>query len=76
MLGAAPGSPVRCAGRMRYAIRESTYSPGTWIVQAMDLADGDCPHRTVFSGVEARQRAEAYAAEKNAALTAAPPRSA
>jgi hypothetical protein len=61
---------------MRYAITESKYSPGTWIVQAMDLADGDYPHRTLFSGLEARQRAEAYAAEKNAALTVAPPRSA
>lgn len=77
--GAAPGSPVTCApprGRMRYAIRESKYSPGTWIVQAMDLADGDYPQRTLFSGPEARQRAEAYASEKNAALIAARPRSA
>ena len=62
--------------RVRYVIRESTYSPGTWIVQAMDLADGDYPQRTLFSGLEARERAEAYAAEKNAALITAPPQSA
>jgi len=57
---------------MRYEIRESMYLRGAWIVQAIDLPDGDPPYRALFSGFEARQRAEAYAAEKNAALTAPP----
>ncbi len=55
---------------MRYAIRESMYLRGAWVVQAIDLPDGDPPYRVLFSGFEARQRAEAYAAEKNAALPA------
>ena len=57
---------------MRYAIRESMYLRGAWIVQAVDLPDGDPAYRVLFSGFDARQRAEAYAAEKNAALTAPP----
>src|SRR6266436_8355740 len=61
--------------RMRYAITESTYLRGTWVVQAVDLPEGDYPFRAVFSGFEARQRAEAYAAEKNAALPAPPAKS-
>jgi hypothetical protein len=61
---------------MRYAITASTYLRGAWVVQAVDLPEGDYPSKAVFSGFEARQRAEAYAAEKNAALTAVPPRSA
>ncbi len=55
---------------MRYAIRESMYLRGAWVVQAIDLPDGDPPYRALFSGFDARQRAEAYAAEKNAALHA------
>jgi hypothetical protein len=62
-------------GRMHYAITESTYLRGTWVVQAVDLPEGDYPFRAVFSGFEARQRAEAYAAEKNAALPAPPAKS-
>jgi hypothetical protein len=61
--------------RMRYAITESTYLRGAWVVQAVDLSEGDCPFKAVFSGFEARQRAEAYAAEKNAALPAPPAKS-
>jgi hypothetical protein len=55
---------------VRYAIKESMYLRGAWIVQAIDLPDGDPSYRVLFSGFEARQRAEAYAAEKNAALPA------
>ena len=55
---------------MRYVIRESLYLRGAWIVQAIDLPDGDPQYRALFSGFDARQRAEAYAAEKNAALPA------
>ena len=53
---------------MRYQSRESTDSPGAWLVEAVDLAEGDAPRSVVFYGFEARERAEAYAAEKNAAL--------
>ncbi len=61
--------------RLRYAITESTYLPGAWVVQAVDLPEGDYSSKAVFSGFEARQRAEAYAAEKNAALPAPPAKS-
>jgi hypothetical protein len=37
-------------------------------VEAVDLADGDSPSSVTFYGFEARERAEADAAEKNAAL--------
>jgi len=53
---------------MRYQSRESKDFPGAWIVEAVDLADGDSPWSVVFYGFEAREGAEAYAAEKNAAL--------
>ena len=53
---------------MRYQARESKDFPGAWIVEAVDLADGDSPWSVVFYGFETRERAEAYAAEKNAAL--------
>jgi hypothetical protein len=53
---------------MRYQSRESKDFPGAWIVEAVDLADGDQPGSVLFCGFEARDRAKAYAAEKNAAL--------
>ena len=53
---------------MRYQSRESRDFPGAWIVEAVDLADGDSPSSVTFYGFEARERAEAHAAEKNAAL--------
>jgi hypothetical protein len=53
---------------MRYQASESKDFPGAWIVEAVDLADGDSPWSVVFYGFEARERAEAHAAEKNAAL--------
>lgn len=53
---------------MRYQSRESEDFRGAWIVEAVDLADGDSPWSTLFCGFEARERAEALAAEKNAAL--------
>ena len=53
---------------MRYQSRESKDFPGAWIVEAVDVADGDSPSAVLFCGFEARERAEAYAAEKNAAL--------
>jgi hypothetical protein len=53
---------------MRYQSRESAEFPGTWIVEAVDLADGEPRGLVLFHGFEARERAEAYAAEKNAAL--------
>ena len=53
---------------MRYQSRESKDFPGAWFVEAVDLADGDSPWSVVFYGFETRERAEAYAAEKNAAL--------
>ena len=53
---------------MRYQSRESQDFPGAWIVETVDLADGDAPWSVVFYGFEARERAEAHAAEKNAAL--------
>ena len=53
---------------MRYQSRESKDFPGAWIVEALDLADGDSLWSVVFYGFETRERAEAYAAEKNAAL--------
>jgi hypothetical protein len=53
---------------MRYQSRESTGFPRGWVVEAVDLADGDSPWSVLFYGFEARERAEAYAAEKNAAL--------
>ena len=52
---------------MRYQSRESKDFPGAWIVEAVDLADDDSPWSVVFYGFETRERAEAYAAEKNAA---------
>jgi len=54
---------------MRYQSRESTDFPRGWVVEAVDLADGDSPWSVLFYGFEARERAEAYAAEKNAALS-------
>jgi hypothetical protein len=54
---------------MRYQSRESTDFPSAWVVEAVDLADGDPPWSVVFYGFEARERAEACAAEKNAALS-------
>jgi hypothetical protein len=66
---------ISWGARMRYAIRESTYLRGAWVVQAVDLPEGDYPFKAVFSGFEARQRAEAYAAEKNAGLPAPPAKS-
>jgi hypothetical protein len=53
---------------MRYHSRESKDFPGAWIVEGVDLADGDTPSSVLFCGFEARERAEAYAAEKNATL--------
>ena len=53
---------------MRYQARESKDFRGAWIVQAVDLADGDSPRSVLFYGFEARAQAEACAAEKNAAL--------
>ena len=53
---------------MRYQSRESQESPDAWIVEAVELADGDSPWSVRFFGFEARERAEACAAEKNAAL--------
>ena len=53
---------------MRYQAREDPDFPGAWIVEAVDLTDGDSPWSVVFYGFEARERAEAYAAEKNAPL--------
>ena len=53
---------------MRYQSRESKDFPGAWFVEAVDLADGDSPWSVLYCGFEARERAEAYAAEKNAAL--------
>ena len=53
---------------MRYQFRESKDFSGGWIVEAVELADGDSPWSVLFCGFEARERAEAYAAEKNAAL--------
>jgi hypothetical protein len=52
---------------MRYQFRESKDFPGAWIVEAVDLADGDSPWSVLFCGFEARKQAEAYTAEKNAA---------
>jgi len=53
---------------MRYQSMESKDFPGAWIVEGVDLADGDSPSSVLFCGFEARERAEACAAEKNAAL--------
>jgi len=53
---------------MRYQAKEDPDFPDAWIVEALDLAEGDLAGRVVFYGFEARERAEAYAAEKNAAL--------
>ena len=53
---------------MRYQSSESKDFPGAWIVEAVELPDGDSPSSILFCGFEARERAEAYAAEKNAAL--------
>jgi len=53
---------------MRYQPRESKDFPGAWIIEAVDLADGDSSSSVLFCGFEARERAEAYAAEKNATL--------
>ena len=53
---------------MRYQARGDPDFRGAWIVEAVDLADGDSPWSILFCGFEARARAEAYAAEKNAAL--------
>jgi hypothetical protein len=53
---------------MRYLARENTDFPGAWVVESVDLADGESPSSVVFYGFEARERAEAHAAEKNAAL--------
>jgi hypothetical protein len=53
---------------MRYQARESKDFPGAWIVEAVDLADGESPWSVVFFGFETRERAEAYAAEKTASL--------
>ena len=53
---------------MRYQFRESKDFPGAWIVEAVDLTDGDSPSSVLFCGFEAREQADAYAAEKNAAL--------
>ena len=50
------------------ASRESKDVPRVWIVEAVDLADDESPSSVQFLGFEARERAEAYAAEKNAAL--------
>jgi hypothetical protein len=61
---------------MRYQSRESKDFPGAWLVEAVDLADGDSPSSVLFYGFEAHERADACAAEKNAAFTAASPRSA
>jgi len=55
-------------GRMRYQSRESRDFPGAWVVEAVDLPDGDSPRSVLFYGFEARERAEAFAAQKNAAL--------
>jgi len=53
---------------MRYQSRESKDFSGGWIVEAVDLVDGDSPWSVLFCGFEARERAEAYAAEKNVTL--------
>ena len=53
---------------MRYQSRESKDFPGAWIVEAVDLDAGDSSSSVLFYGFEARERADAYAAEKNAAL--------
>lgn len=52
---------------MRYQARENKDFQGVWIVEALDLADGDSSRSILFYGFEARAQAEAYAAEKNPA---------
>jgi hypothetical protein len=59
---------------MRYQARGDPDFPGAWIVEAVDLAEGDSPWSVLFCGFEARERAEEYAAEKNAALGLDAPR--
>ena len=59
---------------MRYQVREGKDFPGVWIVEAVDLADGDSPSSALFFGFEAREQADASAAEKNAALGRDAPR--
>jgi hypothetical protein len=59
---------------MRYQSRESEEFPGSWIVESVDLADGDSPWSVLFFGFEARERADESAAEKNAALGPDAPR--
>jgi hypothetical protein len=59
---------------MRYQSRESKDFSGAWIVEEVDLADGGSSSSVLFCGFEARERAEAYAAEKNAALGRNAPR--
>lgn len=53
---------------MRYQVKEAKDFPRAWVVEAVDLAEGESPWSVLFCGFEARQRADAYAAEKNAAL--------
>jgi hypothetical protein len=53
---------------MRYQAKESRDFPGAWIVEAVGIADGDSPSSVLFCGFEARERADAFVAEKNAAL--------
>jgi hypothetical protein len=53
---------------MRYQAEENKDFRGVWTVEAVDLADGDSPRAVLFYGFAARAQAEAYAAEKNAAL--------
>ena len=59
---------------MRYQSKESKDFPDAWIVEAVELADGNSSSPVLFCGFEARERAEAYAAEKNAALGRDAPR--
>lgn len=56
---------------MHHEIRKDKISPGNWRVETISPVDGSVVAIAVFSGLDARRRAEEYAAWKNGLVLAA-----
>ena len=52
-------------GSMQWECIEDKHNPGDWRVEAIDHDNGGQVYVTIFSGPEAQERAEEYAALKN-----------
>ena len=57
---------------MTYEVKESSFSPGEWVVEAINYSGDGEVYMAVFSGPAARKRAKEYAQWKSGTLAAVP----